>query len=162
MIKLLTNSQVLRDRFANAEKMMEEEQKTGPASGRGMDHAYQSLQTLLTYLKNAIGGDSRPIPRKNARYMSTLSDECSEIFYQAHFTEDVCGSMVYAGVAADRRQMLPETGLVWVPPSTEAVRDRTSAVRTDLVEMYEEVNILRDRHKGDKRNDMHSLFLRFS
>ena len=66
------------------------------------------------------------------------------------------------GAFTNRRQISSETGLIWIPPSNEAVRDKTSAVRTDLLEMYEEVNILHDRHKSSNGNDTHSPPLRFS
>lgn len=84
---LLTDKAKLRERKKRAVDTMNEE-NAGKLPSFAVDQLpAKVVGTLITYLKNTVAKDRRDIPRKNARYVSMISDDCREIFETAGFTE---------------------------------------------------------------------------
>ncbi|KAI5806349.1 hypothetical protein EDC01DRAFT_609601 [Geopyxis carbonaria] len=133
LVELLINPVVLKQRadaFQPEQKMCEEV----PVNRKELTPSLV-LSTLNSYLKNALENPENPreIPRGNARYRATLSDECAEIFKLAHFRSDE-GAGSFA----------------WLPPPQIELQNVESMVYRDGWDMWEEVKVLYDRHKGSE------------
>lgn len=77
LVKLLTDPDIIQQRVDRYKESVEGD----------VFPAHNALKTLGTYLKFALEGDKRIIPRENRRYLLSLSDDSREIMEAVHFKD---------------------------------------------------------------------------
>lgn len=84
---LLTDKARLRERMKRANEIAGSEGEKQLPSFQTDELPGKAVETLLAYFRNTLNGELRPIPRKNARYLRMLSDDCRLIFEMAGYGE---------------------------------------------------------------------------
>ena len=77
LVTLLTDPDVIQKRV----------DRYGEHGKGGTLPAHNALKTLGTYLRLALNGDKRSIPRENPRYLLSLSDDSREVMETVHFRD---------------------------------------------------------------------------